>query len=263
MITDPTNLKQFRWIVINTSAGKDSQTMMGYVVDLAKEQGFPLERIRAVHADLGKEEWKLTKELAKQQADAYGIELIIVKRRRADGSGDSILEYTKRRGKWPSSKQRWCTSDFKRAPVGRVFTQLYRGPILNCLGMRADESPARSKMLPFEENKRFSNDSRAVYNWLPIHRWTLGQVWSDIKRRGIPHHYAYDLGMPRLSCCFCIFAPPSALLLAGKHNPELLAEYVETEQVTGHSFRDGFTIKSIQDRLNAGEQPAPVADWKM
>lgn len=30
-----------------------------------------------------------------------------------------------------------------------------------------------------------------------------------------------DLGMPRLSCCFCIFSPRSALLLAGKHNPGL------------------------------------------
>ena len=33
-----------------------------------------------------------------------------------------------------------------------------------------------------------------------------------------------ELGMPRLSCALCIFAPKEALLLAGYHNPALLAE---------------------------------------
>ena len=43
--------------------------------------------------------------------------------------------------------------------------------------------------------------------------------------------------MPRLSCCFCIFSPRSALLLAGKHNPEMLAESVKIERQIGHTFR--------------------------
>jgi hypothetical protein len=43
--------------------------------------------------------------------------------------------------------------------------------------------------------------------------------------------------MPRLSCCFCIFSPRSALLLAAKHNPELLAQYVAVEKQIGHRFR--------------------------
>jgi hypothetical protein len=79
----------------------------------------------------------------------------------------------------------------------------------------------------------------------------------------VPHHYAYDLGMPRLSCCFCIFSPKPALLLAGKHNPDLLQEYVETEATIGHSFRNGFKIAEIKAALDAGAQPGKVQDWVM
>jgi hypothetical protein len=66
-----------------------------------------------------------------------------------------------------------------------------------------------------------------------------------------------------VSCCFCIFAPRSALLLAGRHNPELLAEYVEVERRIGHTFRLELPLASIQQALTAGEEPGPVHDWLM
>jgi len=79
----------------------------------------------------------------------------------------------------------------------------------------------------------------------------------------VRHHPAYDLGMPRLSCCFCIFSPRSALLLAGKHNPELLAEYVELERSIDHRFRLELPLASIQEALANGEEPGRVQDWLM
>jgi hypothetical protein len=56
---------------------------------------------------------------------------------------------------------------------------------------------------------------------------------------GVNYHFAYDLGMPRLSCCFCIFASEDALMIAGKHNPELLTEYVRVETKIDHTFKNG------------------------
>ena len=69
--------------------------------------------------------------------------------------------------------------------------------------------------------------------------------------------------MPRLSCCFCIFSPRSALLLAGKHNPELLAEYVAVERRIGHAFRLELPLASIQEALASGEETRSVPDWAM
>ena len=99
--------------------------------------------------------------------------------------------------------------------------------------------------------------------WLPIYKWTVEQVWEDIEATGVPHHVAYDLGMPRLSCVFCIFSPRAALLLAGKHNPELLDRYVEIEREIKHTFKNGFRIEEIKEALKAGEVPGKIQNWVM
>lgn len=264
------DITSYDWIVINTSAGKDSQAMMEYVVGLARTAGV-LERVIAVHCDLGRVEWKGTRELAEEHCRHYGIKLHVVRREQGD-----LLDQVEKRGKWPDNKNRYCTSDQKRDQVAKLVTSLVNGwidthlessrpvRVLNCMGLRAEESSARAKKMPFQANKRLTNGKRKVFDWLPIHGWLVGQVWEAIKQSGVRYHYAYDLGMPRLSCCFCIFASEGALMIAGKHNPDLLKEYVRVEKATGHDFRHGFKIESIQTRLAAGEQPpARVASWNM
>ena len=104
---------------------------------------------------------------------------------------------------------------------------------------------------------------RRVDDWLPLHAWTVEEVWSRIRASGVRHHPAYDLGMPRFSCCFCIFSPRSALLLAGKHNPELLARQVEVERKIEHRFRLQLPLAEIHQALRRGEEPGPVHDWVM
>jgi 3'-phosphoadenosine 5'-phosphosulfate sulfotransferase (PAPS reductase)/FAD synthetase len=135
--------------------------------------------------------------------------------------------------------------------------------ILNCLGLRAEESPARARRLPFGLNEMASNSRRIIHDWLPLHSWTTAQVWARIRASGVRHHPAYDLGMPRLSCCFCIFSPRSALLLAGKHNPELLAQYVAVEKQIDHRFRKELSLAEVHEALAQGEQPGTVNDWFM
>lgn len=268
------DLKNYDVILINTSAGKDSQAMMEHVVGLAKTAGV-LDRVIAVHCDLGRVEWKGTKELAIHHCAHYGIFPYIVKRDKGD-----LLQQVEERGMWPDNNNRYCTSDQKRDQVAKLVTALVNEAIekdvvklpegdnrpvqvLNCMGLRAEESPARAKKEPFKINTRLTNGKRQVFDWLPIHKWTLVQVWDCIKKSGVKYHYAYDLGMPRLSCCFCIFAPEDALMVAGAHNPELLTEYVRVETITGHDFRHGFKLASIKDRLDRGERVKTASDWKM
>lgn len=263
MPTTP-DLTVYDFILVNSSAGKDSQAMLDYMVELADAAGVR-DRLVVVHSDLGRVEWSGTRELAEEQAAHYGIRFEVVERKgrvyRGKELGD-LLDHVEERGMWPSSTTRYCTSDHKRGQVGRLITQLGREAktmgaehpmILNCLGLRADESPARAKLVDFEHDKRSSCGSRTVHKWLPIHAWTVDQVWARIKASGVRYHHAYDLGMPRLSCCFCIFAPKNALILAGKHNPELLDEYVRIEEKIDHEFRVGCSMKSIKEAVLAGE----------
>jgi 3'-phosphoadenosine 5'-phosphosulfate sulfotransferase (PAPS reductase)/FAD synthetase len=262
------DLPSYRWVLVSSSAGKDSQAMLDYVVELCDRAHVPRNRLVVAHADLGRVEWPGTRQLAEEQARHYGLTFHAVSRPQGD-----LLDHIARRGMFPSPAARFCTSDHKRSQIWTLFTRLveeahaegspYPVRILSCMGLRAEESPARARRLPFTRDERASNGRRLVDLWLPIHGWTVQQVWDRIHASGVRHHPAYDLGMPRLSCCFCIFAPRSALLLAGKHNPQLLAEYVEVERHIGHRFRLELPLAEIQEALANGEEPGNVLDWTM
>jgi 3'-phosphoadenosine 5'-phosphosulfate sulfotransferase (PAPS reductase)/FAD synthetase len=261
------SLKGYHWVVINSSAGKDSQCMLDFVVEQCEMAKVSRQRLVVVHADLGRVEWPGTRELAEAQARHYGLEFVAVSRPQGD-----LLDHIEQRGMFPSPSARFCTSDMKRGPVMTVFTRLANRSrqegvrvcrILSCMGMRAQESPARAKSPSFSRNGMASNGRREVDDWLPLHSWNVEDVWSRIEASGVRHHPAYDLGMPRLSCCFCIFSPRRALLLAGKHNPELLAQYVEVERKIEHRFRLELPLAEIQQALEKGEEPGPIHDWVM
>lgn len=278
-MADRVKLADYDYVVINSSAGKDSQCMLTVLVEKAKEENYPLERIVVVHADLSHEEWPGTKELAQRQAEHYGLRFEVVRRKRG-----SFLDMVRQRwaklkseGRnvppWPDSVNRTCTSDCKRGPISTIFTRLagefraIRGKkahcrILNCMGMRAGESCKRAKLNPFERNEDQCNGRRTVDNWLPIHGWGVDEVWAKIRESGVEHHPAYDLGSPRLSCMFCILAPRESHMLAGKHNRPLLDEYIQIEQETGFAFRKGLPLLEVRDALDRGEEPGEIRTWE-
>lgn len=258
-------LNDYNIIIINSSAGKDSLCAIWEVCRLAKEQDFKGE-IVVSHQDLGRMEWEGTKELAIKQAQFFGLPIRISERRDKNGKTENLLDYAKRRKKWPSNKQRWCTSDYKRGPGARVVTELTKGKKSNVLyvfGFRSEESPSRSKKEVLKSNMKLTTRSRKVTEWLPIHHWSTIDVWTCIKEYGLPYHFAYDLGMPRLSCVFCIFSPFDALVVAGIANPELLDEYIQVEKEIGHTFRDKFSIASVKDAIQSGYIPKKVDNWVM
>ena len=244
--------------------------MLDVLAEEATKQG-ALGRMVVVHADLGRCEWPETRALAEEQADHYGFRFEVVRRTQND-----LLGHVRQRRKWPAKFQRYCTSDHKRGPIWTLFTRLAReghdcgrvnlfdGPcrILNCMGMRAEESPDRAAMVPFQAAVKPTNSRKRIDNWLPIHDWNAWQVWDRIGRSGVRHHRAYDLGMPRLSCMFCVFASKAALMTAGEHNRPLLDEYVAVEEEIGHTFRKGFAIAEIAEALDRGERAGAVDNWR-
>jgi 3'-phosphoadenosine 5'-phosphosulfate sulfotransferase (PAPS reductase)/FAD synthetase len=261
------NLKDYDLIIINSSAGKDSLCSIYEVCRIAKEQSFPTSKIIVSHQDLGEAEWGGTKQLAEMQADLFDLDFFVSKRRDNNGYEETLLEYAERRGKWPSSTQRWCTSDFKRGPGARVVTAQTKNlgicKVLYVFGFRKEESPARAKKVTLKVNNMLTTKSRTVYDWCPILDWSVEKVWETIHGNKLPYHKAYDLGMPRLSCCFCIFSPFDALVVAGIHNPELLDKYVKIERKINHTFRSDFKIESVQEAIAEGYVPKVVQDWKM
>jgi 3'-phosphoadenosine 5'-phosphosulfate sulfotransferase (PAPS reductase)/FAD synthetase len=254
-------LAEYDIILINSSAGKDSQAMLDYVYSLAVAEDVT-DRITVVHADLGRAEWSKTKELAAEQAAHYGARFEVVSRPQGD-----LLDHIQDRGKFPSSSARYCTSDHKRGQVSKVMTMLvderhsYRPiKILSCMGLRAEESPNRAKLPQLKRDARQTNGKRIVDVWLPIQDWSTDQVWARIRQSGTRYHPAYDLGMGRLSCVFCIFAPRQQLVLAGRHNPELLEQYVQVEREIGHTFKADLSLAQVQQEIADGAQGG-AGEW--
>lgn len=263
-------LKNYQIILVSTSGGKDSQAMLSALHSACVALGIQ-DRMIAVHADLGSVEWEGTHALAREQASRLGVRFEIVSRlgkiaekggkvyRQGETFGD-LLDYVGRRGAWPDNKNRFCTSDFKRAPIRSFTTRIAReyrdqhpdhvGPVrvLDCQGLRAGESKSRAEKASFV-NQRTSRNL-VVDTYLPIKSWTEEQVWEEIKESGLPHHRAYDLGMTRLSCVFCVFAPKKALRIAGYENPDLLDRYVAVEEATGHLFRQDTSLAEVRASLN-------------
>lgn len=171
---------------------------------------------------------------------------------------------------WPGpGNARWCTSDQKTAQVAKLITRLAAewheaNPdagrpirILQCLGMRAEESADRAKAEPFRRNTKNSNKTvKLVDDWLPIHSWLLADVWAAVDASGLPRHPAYALGMSRASCVFCIYATLRELVLAARHKPELAAEYRATEIYARSTFKAGLGFEQIIAAAEAEEAAA-------
>ena len=197
----------------------------------------PREQLLFVHAPLGEVEWPGTIEHIEDTIPA-GAPLILAR----TASGKSLLERIAERGRFPDSGRRYCTSDTKRTPIERELRRYlkvhprYRNLIVNAMGTRASESPARSKLAPWRWSERNSKAGREWFDWLPVHALETADVFRVIREAGQSPHWAYAAGMSRLSCSFCILASRADLRRAAELRPGLYGEYVALERRIGHTL---------------------------
>lgn len=221
--------------VANHSGGKDSQAQLIKLLEIV-----PRDQLMVVHASLGAMEWPGALELARDQAEAARLPFIVAK------ANKTLLEMVERRFEnrpevpsWPSASTRQCTSDLKRGPIQREVRRYAKAngfkTVVNCLGLRAEESPGRRKRGPFKK-MGISNSVLTWYEWLPIHQYATEGVFDTIRGAGQEPHYAYALGNERLSCVFCIMASRNDLRNGARHNPALLEEYDGLEKATGYNM---------------------------
>jgi 3'-phosphoadenosine 5'-phosphosulfate sulfotransferase (PAPS reductase)/FAD synthetase len=235
-MTPETLIAQGALFVVNHSGGKDSQAMFIKLLERV-----PASQLLVVHASLGEMEWHGALELAQAQAQAAGVPFIVAR------SDKSLLDMVERRfaarpevPSFPSASHRQCTSDLKRGPIEREVRRYAKAHgltlIVNCTGIRAQESPSRAKVQVFTRNERNSAAGRSWFDWAPIHSLTTLDVFQSIERAGQQPHPAYAAGNQRLSCVFCIMGSRHDIALGAKARPELFARYVELEQRTGYTM---------------------------
>ncbi|MDE3103867.1 MAG: phosphoadenosine phosphosulfate reductase family protein [Acidobacteriota bacterium] len=235
--------------VINHSGGKDSTRMLGFV-----RACFPNAPTFAVMADTGFEHQRPISALdfARFRCAEFNVSLTVVRNPRR-----SYLEMVEQRGMFPSAKYRQCTSDLKRGPIEKYIRTLPFRLIFNCMGIRSEESPSRSKSRPLSLNASLTTQARTVHNWFPIFEQTLSEVLAWHWKNSIPLHPVYipdfhedgTTGgyLRRLSCRLCIFSTDSDLLAIRQQDPEAFHAVSELERKIGFNMRSTGSLVQITD----------------
>lgn len=257
-------------LVVNMSGGKDSVRMMGYL----KEE-FPSQPMYVVQADTGFEHIRpvSAEEWARQRSAAYGLPLYTVKaawgKRHKEnkiwlpnppelvGTRKTYLQMVERRGMFPGTGTRQCTADLKRGPVMRFINTLHgkHQVVLNCMGIRAAESPNREKLNPWTANAKLSTRGRKVFDWYPIFTESLQDVIHWHWRSATPLHPVYvpeyhcdgTTGgyLRRLSCRVCIFSTDADIRAIYEHDREAFDAVSGLEQSMNFTMKNGKSLIQI------------------
>lgn len=215
--------------VVNDSGGKDSQAMKIKMRELVPER-----QLLILHAVLPEVEWDGIPDHIERYA--YGLPVIYSQARK------TLLGMVEKNGRFPISGNRQCTSDLKRDPNDKALRRYMKlhpefdGLIVQCIGIRAQESSGRAKQKPFTFYSRGSKAGREWYHWYPIFQMSEAEVFETIAEAGQDPHWAYAAGMSRLSCCFCILSSVSDLKTAARLKPDLYRRYCELERKIGHTL---------------------------
>lgn len=193
----------------------------------------PASQLVVIHAVLPEVDWSGTVEHIEATIEGPLVT--------CTNKNKTFLSMVEARGMFPDAHRRQCTSDLKRDPINSKIRAIMseRGATIavNCTGIRAQESTNRAKAEIFAVNKRLSKAGRTVYDWLPIHKMKIDEVFATIAAAGESPHWAYSKGMSRLSCSFCIMANSSDLRIAAQLRPDLYRRYVEIEARIGHTLQ--------------------------
>lgn len=252
--------------LVSVSGGKDSTAT--YL--LAMERGHDF---RAVFADTGNEH-PLTYDYVRTLPERTGgpeIEWvtadfaagiahkreIVATKWRADGveegrvlralellqtTGNPFLDLCMMKGRFPSTKARFCTEELKVIPIEqKVIRPMLstQGTVVSWQGIRADESRARA-LLKARQRFAHHDDLSGVYMaYRPLLRWTREDVFAFHRKHGIEPNPLYAQGMSRVGCMPCIMARKDELKEIGMRFPSEIERLAEWEALVSEVSKRG------------------------
>lgn len=97
--------------------------------------------------------------------------------------------------------------------------------LVNAVGVRAEESEARSRLLEWEWQEGFDCEV-----WRPLLAWTEQQVIEIHRRHGLEPNPLYLLGASRVGCWPCIHARKAEIRLVAELTPRRIDEIRQLEK---------------------------------
>lgn len=154
-------------------------------------------------------------------------------------TGNPFLDLCMWKGRFPSTKARFCTFDLKHEPIRTqiVLPALEKyDEVISWQGVRAQESPARAALSMWEED---ADNTLGLHIYRPILHWTHEDVFELAKRHGVKPNPLYLQGCSRVGCMPCIHARKSELAEIFARWPEEIARVAEWERLVAACSRRG------------------------
>lgn len=183
-------------------------------------------------------------------------------------TGNPFLDLCIWKGRFPSTKARFCSEELKRNPIiEQVQMPLMEqgAKIISWQGVRADESPSRALLPELDCNGSDPETGGELWNYRPILTWTAEQCFEMHRKHGIKHNPLYEQGMGRVGCMPCIHARKDELLEISRRFPEEVARVAEWEKIVASASKRGaatfFTARSDDNEWAGRQNIHTFVEW--
>ncbi len=196
-----------RRVIASVSGGKDSAAMSLYLTEIGIEH----ER---VFMDTGFES-EVTYEYLRGPLTAKLGPITEIR------ASMDFMALVRKKGLFPSRVMRFCTTELKVFPIQKYLAEYVNTngcDVINTVGIRRQESQARSKMNEWEWSDNFDCEV-----WRPLVRWTKDDVIDIHDRHGLEMNPLYGMGAGRVGCWPCIHASKKEIALVNRVDPDRIA----------------------------------------
>lgn len=195
------------------------------------------------------EKWPTTLVTECGLTNAQAAEAIELALKTLKPTGNPFLDMCMWKGRFPSTKARFCTFELKHEPIKvQVVDPLLAAgkEVVSWQGVRAQESPARALLAEWECGLDIG---KGLNIYRPILQWTHEEVFALAKRHGIKNNPLYGQGCSRVGCMPCIHARKSELAEIFSRWPEEIARVARWEKLVAACSRRGNSMffPSTQD----------------
>lgn len=180
-------------------------------------------------------------------------------------TGNPYLDLCMVRGGFPSRKRQFCTEYLKRNPIIEYQMQfLERGvAVWSWQGVRMNESDSRRKRLHISGHlhRAFEECGGGLFNYRPIARWTVEDVFEAHRIAGIDPNPLYMLGMSRVGCMPCINAQKGEIREIARRFPEHIERIAEWERLVSSVSRPRTPVTFFHIKTAIGKNETRRVEW--
>ncbi len=231
--------------VVFADTGHEHPQTIEYLDYLENKLG-PVKRVRAdfTRRIAGKREY-IAKHWPVSLVDECGLTQAIADARVKEAldllhpTGIPFLDLCMWKGRFPSTRVRFCTFELKHEPVKcQVVTPALDeyDEVISWQGVRAQESSDRALLPVWEED---ADKTPGLHVYRPIHSWSHEEVFAFARRHGIKPNPLYQQGCTRVGCMPCIHARKSELAEIFQRWPEEVKRVAAWEKLVAACSRRG------------------------